>query len=86
MEHQDPIIPAICREIGNQKVLQAVLDKHTESGQPLMSILREEFFLDEEQQLAPETSRPAEKKADFKKQSQFQVCPGERSGEKRDAE
>jgi hypothetical protein len=71
MEHQDPIIPAICREIGNQKVLQAVL---------------EEFFLDEEQQLAPETSRPAEKKADFKKQSQFQVCPGERSGEKRDAE
>ncbi|HUT44649.1 MAG TPA: hypothetical protein VMX36_00120 [Sedimentisphaerales bacterium] len=49
MEYQDPIITALRREIGDQKVLQAVLDKHTESGQPLMSILREENFLDEEQ-------------------------------------
>ena len=49
MEYQDPIITALRREIGDQKVLQAVLDRHTESGQPLMSILREENFLDEEQ-------------------------------------
>ena len=46
MEHQDPIIAAISEEIGDQKVLQAVLDKHTESGQPLVGILREENFLD----------------------------------------
>jgi len=49
MEYQDPIITALRREISDQKVLQAVLDRHTESGQPLMSILREENFLDEEQ-------------------------------------
>lgn len=29
MEHQDPIITAPCQEIDDQKVLQAVLDKHT---------------------------------------------------------
>jgi len=49
MEHQDPIITALRREIGDQEVLQAVLDRHTESGQPLMSIVREENFLDEKQ-------------------------------------
>lgn len=49
MEYQVPIITALRREIGGRKVLRAVLDKYTESGQPLMSILREENFLDEEQ-------------------------------------
>jgi len=49
MEYQDPIITALRREIGDQKVLQAVLDKHTQSGQPVISILREENFLEEEQ-------------------------------------
>jgi len=49
MEYQDPIITALRREIEDQNVLQAVLDKHTESGQSIMSILREENFLDEEQ-------------------------------------
>ena len=49
MEHQGPIITAISEQIGNQKVLQAVIDKHTETGQPLISILREENFLEEEQ-------------------------------------
>ena len=49
MEYQDPIITALRREIDDQKVLQAVLDRHAESGQPLMSIIREENFLDEEQ-------------------------------------
>jgi hypothetical protein len=49
MEHQDPIITAIHREIGDKKVLQAVPDKHTENGHPLVSILQEENFLYEEQ-------------------------------------
>ncbi len=49
MEHQDPIITALSEQIGYQTVLQAVPDKHTETGQPLMSILREENFLEEEQ-------------------------------------
>ncbi|MHC4324887.1 MAG: GspE/PulE/PilB domain-containing protein, partial [Planctomycetota bacterium] len=49
MENKDPIITALCREIGDRKVIQAVIDKHTESGQPLTSILREENFLDEKQ-------------------------------------
>jgi type IV pilus assembly protein PilB len=49
MEHQDPIITAISEQIGDQKVLQAVIDKHAETGQSLMSILREENFLEEEQ-------------------------------------
>jgi len=42
MKHQDPIITAISEQIGDQKVLQAVIDKHAETGQPLISILREE--------------------------------------------
>ena len=49
MEHQDPIITAISEQIGDQKVLQAVIDKQTETGQPLISILREDNFLEEEQ-------------------------------------
>jgi len=49
MEYQDPIITALRREIGDQKVLQTVLDKHMQSGQPVISILREENFLEEEQ-------------------------------------
>jgi len=49
MEYQDPIITALRREISDQKVLQALLDRHQESGQSLMSIVREENFLDEEQ-------------------------------------
>ena len=49
MERQDPIISALCQEIDDQEVLQAVIDKHTESGQSLMSILKEENLLDEEQ-------------------------------------
>jgi hypothetical protein len=33
MEKQDPIISALYEEIGDEKVLQAVIDKHTKSGQ-----------------------------------------------------
>ena len=29
MEHQDPIISALSQEIDNQKVLKAILNKHT---------------------------------------------------------
>jgi type IV pilus assembly protein PilB len=49
MEKQDPIISALCEEIGDEKVLQAVIDKHTKSGQSLTSILKEENLLDERQ-------------------------------------
>lgn len=38
-EHRDPIITALCREIGDQKVLQAVIDKHAETRQPFKKVL-----------------------------------------------
>lgn len=49
MKNRDPIITALCQEISDPDVIQAVLDKYNESGQPLISILREENILDEEQ-------------------------------------
>jgi len=49
MAKQDPIISAFREEIGDQKLVNAVIEKHTKSGQSVISILKEENLLSEEQ-------------------------------------
>ncbi len=49
MEKQDPIISALREEIGDEKLVKAVIKKHTKSGQSIISILKEENLLGEEQ-------------------------------------
>ena len=49
MTKQDPIISAFREEIGDDKLVSAVIEKHTKSGQSLISILKEENILSEEQ-------------------------------------
>jgi type IV pilus assembly protein PilB len=49
MEKNDPIISVLCEEIGDEKLVNAIIEKHAKTGRSLMSILREENHLDEEQ-------------------------------------
>ena len=49
MQNEDPIISAIRDLIGDERILQVAIEKHTNTGRSLMSILKEEKLLDEEQ-------------------------------------
>ena len=49
MDKQDPIISAFRKEIGDKQLVSSVLEKHTSSGRSIISILKEENLLDEEQ-------------------------------------
>jgi len=49
MQKNDPIISALLKEIGDEKILETVISKHENSGQSLITVLREENLLDEEQ-------------------------------------
>ena len=49
MQNEDPIISDLRDLIGDERILQTAIDKHTQTGQGLMSILKEENLLDEEQ-------------------------------------
>jgi len=49
MDKQDPIISALLQETGDQKAVQAFLDRHKNDGQSLTSIIKEENLLDEQQ-------------------------------------
>ena len=48
MEKNDPIISALYEEIGDEKLVREVIEKHKKTGISLMSILREDNLLDEE--------------------------------------
>jgi len=49
MEKQDPIISAFRQQIGDEQLVNAVIEKHAKSGRSLISILKEENLLGEEQ-------------------------------------
>jgi type IV pilus assembly protein PilB len=49
MAKEDPIIAAFREEIGDDKLASTVIEKHSKSGQSIMSILKEENLLTEEQ-------------------------------------
>jgi type IV pilus assembly protein PilB len=49
MDKQDPIISALLQEIGDQKAVQAIVNRHKNDGQSLTSIIKEENVLDEQQ-------------------------------------
>jgi len=49
MDKQDPIISALSREISDEQLVNAVIEKHTNSGRSIISILKEENLLGEEQ-------------------------------------
>ena len=46
MEKNDPIISALYEEIGDEKLVREVIEKHKNTGKSLMSILKEENLLD----------------------------------------
>jgi type IV pilus assembly protein PilB len=49
MDKQDPIISAFRREIGDEQLVSAVIAEHTNSGRSVISILKEENLLGEDQ-------------------------------------
>jgi len=49
MDKQDPIISAFRQEVDDKQLVSAVIEKHTNSGRSIVSILQEENILDEEQ-------------------------------------
>jgi type IV pilus assembly protein PilB len=49
MDKQDPIITAFRQEVDDERLVNAVIDKHTNSGRSIISILQEENILSEEQ-------------------------------------
>lgn len=49
MDKQDPIITAFRQEIDDEQLVSAVIEKHTNSGRSIISILQEENILGEEQ-------------------------------------
>ena len=49
MDRQDPIITAFRQEIDDEQLVSAVIEKHTNSGRSIISILQEENILGEEQ-------------------------------------
>lgn len=49
MDKQDPIISAFREEVGDEQLLSAVIEKHRSSGRDIISILKEDNLLGEEQ-------------------------------------